>query len=89
MNPEKGCDDLQEVFINNVFNTGIDKKSSWGLTAAIQGLVLRSAMGHSRGFDGLWGDPYNQAIFNNEYFKTIMLHGWGPVRGIGGSLENN
>lgn len=37
----------------------------------------------------MWGDPLNQAIFNNDYFKNIMVHGWGPKRAIGGNEDKN
>lgn len=54
------------------------KKKAWELTAAISGAhTIGHAKPENSGYDGFWGDPHNQNIFNNDYFKNIMAHGWG------------
>lgn len=36
-NPEKGCDDLKEIFVKHIYNVGIGKRHRWGMTAALSG----------------------------------------------------
>ena len=89
-NPENGCSDLQEVFINNIYKVAIGKRQAWGLTAALSGAhTIGSAKPENSGYDGMWGDPANQAIFNNDYFKNLMVHGWGPHRAVNGNENKN
>ena len=65
-NPEKGCDDLKDIFVNHIYNVGLGGKQRWGLTAAISGAhTIGSAKPENSGYDGMWGDPLNQEIFNN------------------------
>jgi len=62
-NPENGCNDLQDVFVNHIFNVGggLNKKKRWALTAAISGAhTIGSAKPENSGYDGMWGDPANQ-----------------------------
>lgn len=89
-NPENGCDDLKNVFLKHVFNGRWHRRKAWHLTAALSGAhTIGSAKPHNSGYDGLWGDPENQNIFNNDYFKNVMAHGWGPKRSVGGNPDKN
>lgn len=89
-NPENGCDDLNSIFVNHIYNTGVGKKHRWSLTAALSGAhTIGSAKPENSGYDGMWGDPMNQAIFNNDYFRNVMVHGWGPERAVGGNEGKN
>ena len=90
-NPENGCSDLKEIFLNHVFNTG---KNGWGARwkrlAAISGAhTIGHAKPENSGYDGFWGDPANQGVFNNDYFRNIMTNGWGPQRAVNGNPEKN
>jgi hypothetical protein len=53
-NADTGCEDLQTVFIDNVFaNTGLE----WELTAAISGAhTIGSAKPENSGYDGFWSE---------------------------------
>ena len=53
-NADKGCEDLQTVFIDNVFaNTG----KEWELTAAISGAhTIGSAKPQNSGYNGFWSE---------------------------------
>ena len=59
-NPEKGCDDLNRVFVRNVFAGKWGGKTAWWMTAAISGAhTIGSAKPKNSGYDGMWGDPEN------------------------------
>ena len=60
------------------------------MTAAISGAhTIGSAKPHNSGYSGMWGDPMNQSIFNNDYYKNVMAHGWGPKRAVNGNPDKN
>lgn len=62
----------------------------WKLTLALSGAhTIGSAKPENSGYDGMWGDPANQAIFNNDYFANIVVHGWIPKRAVGGNPDKN
>jgi hypothetical protein len=90
-NPENGCDDLKEIFIDHIYNTGkIGFKPRWHMTAALSGAhTIGSAKVENSGYDGMWGDPANQAIFNNDYYKNVITKGWGPKRAVQGNSGKN
>ena len=90
-NPENGCNDLQNIFIDHIFNTrGCNKSCKWGLTAAISGAhTIGSAKLKNSGYEGHWSDPENSAIFNNNYFHALLGHGWGPNRNINDNPDKN
>lgn len=65
-------------------------RSRWAMTAAISGAhTIGSAKLHNSGYTGMWGDPTNQGIFNNDYYRNIAAHGWGPDRAVGGNPDKN
>jgi hypothetical protein len=48
------------------------------MTAAISGAhTLGSATIANSGYNGFWSDVNNSGIFNNDYYKAILLKGWG------------
>lgn len=91
-NPERGCQELQDIFVEHIMlgPKNLGKEHAWGYTAALSGAhTLGSAKPENSGYDGMWSDPRNQAIFNNDYFHAMMLKGWGPKRAVGGNPDKN
>lgn len=87
-NAEVGCDSLQDVFIDNVFH-GFGKEA-WKLTTAISGAhTLGSAKRNNSGYEGSWSDPKDQGVFNNGYFKSLLLKAWAPQLAVGGVADRN
>jgi len=77
---EAGCTDLESIFINHIYNDGRrGNNGRWRFTAAISGAhTLGGAKPGNSGFDGIWSDTANQGIFNNDYYKSLILKGWAP-----------
>jgi catalase (peroxidase I) len=49
------------------------------LTAAISGgHTIGAAHAENSGFEGTWSDAANQGVFNNDYYKSLILKGWAP-----------
>ena len=62
----------------------------WTLTAAISGAhTIGSAKPENSGYNGFWSDSKNSGIFNNDYYKSAILKGWGPEKALGGNKEKN
>lgn len=77
---EKGCTDLQDIFLGHIF-AGIRGKDrfKWKLVAAISGAhTIGQATLANSGFNGTWSDDDNQDVFNNDYYKSIITKGWAP-----------
>jgi len=82
-NPEHGCsaeNGLEWIFNNNIyFGSG----APWSYTAAISGThTLGKANPDNSGYDGFWSDEHNQGWFNADYFRSIIIKGWGPELNI-------
>lgn len=77
---EKGCTDLNSIFIDHIFNVkNIKERSRWRLTAAVTGAhTLGRARKENSGFEGTWSDATNQGVFNNDFYKSLILKGWAP-----------
>jgi len=74
-NPERGCSDLRSVFLKNIF---YGRSNGWSLTMAISGVhTLGKASKENSGYSGHWSDAKNQGIFNNDYYRSLLLKGWG------------
>lgn len=75
-NPEHGCAGLQEIFNENIYaHTGME----WAMTAAISGAhTIGSAKKNQSGYEGYWSDEESQGFFNNDYYLSILVTGWGP-----------
>jgi hypothetical protein len=52
---------------------------TWRETAALMGVhTIGKASIQNSGYAGWWQDEQNVARFNNNYFISIVNHGWGP-----------
>lgn len=71
---------MQSVFIDHIYNNGRGRTNRrWKLTAAISGAhTLGGAKAENSGFVGTWSDSANQGIFNNDYYRSLILKGWAP-----------
>lgn len=86
-NPEEGCDGLSNIFVDHIYE---DTGMPWTMTAAISGAhTLGSAKQENSGYEGFWSDPDQQGIFNNDYYKSLLLKGWGPQLAVGGDPLKN
>lgn len=79
---EAGCTDLESVFINHIYSDARGRRRTngkWRLTAAISGAhTLGGAKPENSGFVGTWSDTANQGVFNNDYYRSLILKGWAP-----------
>lgn len=86
-NPELGCQGLNDIFVDNIYD-GYD--DAWALTAALSGAhTLGSAKIDNSGYDGYWSDVDNQGIFNNDYYISLVVKGWGPEYAVEGNDAKN
>lgn len=66
------------------------EKEAWALTTALAGAhTLGSASIENSGYEGHWSDPKDQGVFNNGYFKSLLLKGWAPKLKVGGNENRN
>lgn len=87
-NPELGCDGLKDIFIDHIYAAQGDM--AWNLTAAISGAhTLGSASIENSGYNGFWDHPRESGIFNNAYYKSILLKGWYQELAVGGNPDKN
>ena len=97
-NPENGChgrlqedgtlqDGLQQVFVDNIFS---EADHPWTLVAAISGAhTVGKASIENSGYNGHWSSPEQQGKFNNDYYKQIVLAGWGPELAVNNNPNKN
>lgn len=93
-NPEHACegkgpgkDGLKQIFVENIYR---DAEYPWTMTAAISGAhTVGSAKIEMSGYDGFWSDAVNSGIFNNDYYRSAIMKGWGVERAINGNTEKN
>jgi hypothetical protein len=53
------------------------------MTAAISGAhTVGGARLENSGYNGYWSDVENQGLFNNDYFRSIVLKGWAPEQRV-------
>jgi hypothetical protein len=85
--PEEGCDGLDSVYVDNVFQ-GNDR--AWEFTAALMGSHTLGdvSIGYD-GYEGFWGSSEEAATFNNDYFKSIVWKGWSAQRSVGDDNTKN
>merc|ERR1719330_577362 len=70
-NPERSCDAVEDTFVTRM---GL----SWDEAAALMGVhTLGRAKPENSGYDGWWSDAVNSGIFNNDYFVSLVVKGWG------------
>ena len=91
VNVANGCDDLQKIYVDNIFKSkGWGKQKAWDLTAALSGAhTMGNPLSENSGYDGRWTTPVNAGIFDNDYYKNIIKHGWGPKHNIDGELNHD
>ena len=86
-NPEESCDGLSTIFINNVYKA---HKTPWKMVAAINGAhTLGSAKVQNSGYSGFWSESGASGVFNNDYYKSLLLKGWGPELAVAGNSGKN
>lgn len=85
--PEKGWDDLNEVFGKHIFRytKGKDKKKQ--ITAIMGAHTLGSAKLDNSGYKGAWSKT--PGTFDNDYYRQMLLRGWGPDLAVGGNEGRN
>lgn len=82
-NPEDSCSAVNTTFVQRM---GL----SWGQSAALMGVhTLGRAKPENSGYDGWWSDVENSRKFNNDYYVSVLLKGWGPEASIGGNPGKN
>lgn len=81
-NAENGCTDVKSVFHDHLF-AGFKKmkdRFKWKLVAALSGAhTIGEASLENSGFEGPWSDEASQDVFNNDYYKSLLLKGWAPL----------
>lgn len=89
-NPEEGCDALKEIFVDNIFKTKFHRWKAWRAVTAISGAhTLGQANLHNSGYNGHWSSPEDQGKFNNGYYKSMLIRGWGPERNVSNNPNKN
>jgi len=73
-NPANGCAANEVTFLgSDAFGM------TWRQTAALMGVhTIGKATLQNSGYSGWWQDEQNVARFNNNYYISIVNHGWGP-----------
>ena len=78
-----GCTGLKNIFLEHIYNKSKSAKGAWRLVAAISGAhTLGQAKVENSGFNGHWSDASNSGKFNNDYYRSMLLKGWGPELGV-------
>ena len=86
-NPEHSCTGLSNIFVDHIYK---EHHSPWKMVAAINGAhTIGSAKIANSGYDGFWSDSKNQGVFNNDYYKSLVLKGWGPETAVAGNTKKN
>lgn len=86
-NPEDSCDGLETIFVNNIYKA---HATPWKMVAAINGAhTLGSAKIGNSGYSGFWSETGSQGVFNNDYYKSLLLKGWGPETSVSGNSNKN
>ena len=86
-NPEDSCTGLEEIFVDNIFSTADEP---WRMVAAINGAhTVGSAKIETSGYDGYWSEADQQGIFNNDYYKSILMKGWKLETAVDGNKDKN
>ena len=75
-NPAHGCQGLDDIFNKHIYK---DTGMAWTMTAAISGAhTIGSAKVANSGYEGFWSSEEQQGLFNNDYYTSILVTGWGP-----------
>lgn len=86
---EQGCNTVKDIMVDHMFGD-LDSKTGFEAAATIMGThTLGSASTRNSGYQGHWSDRDNQGIFNNNYYRSIIMKGWGPEFSVGGREDRN
>ena len=61
----------------------------WYLKAAISGAHEAEMFPRSSGYEGHWGNPCQQATFDNSYFQSMLYKSWKPLAAVNGNAAKN
>jgi hypothetical protein len=82
-NAEKGCAQVSETLVDGLGLT-------WKQAAALMGGHTIGGMQPGRsGYTGRWTSANSSRLFNNDYYVSMVLSGWGPIRHIEGQQYKN
>lgn len=82
-NPENSCSAVNATFVQSM-------QLSWDEAAALMGVhTLGRAKIENSGYDGWWSDAENSRRFNNDYYVSLLLKGWGPEAAVDGNPNKN
>jgi len=86
-NAEDGLDAMKEVFVDHVFNAS---KDGWRMASALIGAhTIGGASLENSGYEGTWAEPADQGVFNNGFYKSLLLKGWGTETAVNGNPDKN
>ena len=86
---EAGCSNLYSIFANHIYKDS-DVGKVWQQVTAISGVhTLGGAHLSSSGFTGSQTNYMSKGVLNNDYFKNLLVQGWGPNLNIGGNSNRN
>lgn len=89
-NPEEGCDNVNSIFREHIFKFVGSGRGKKELTAAIMGAhTIGSAKIDNSGYQGTWTSTEDMGTFNNGYFQSMLLKGWGPDIAVNGNADKN
>jgi hypothetical protein len=81
--PEDSCEGVETTFVKRMGLT-------WRESAALMGVhTLGRARTHNSGYAGWWSDADNSRKFNNNYYESLMLKGWRPMKAVCGNEHKN
>lgn len=92
---EIAIDDQQKAPQEEIGRTGggaykLAQQKDWYMIAAISGShTLGRADPRNSGYKGHWGNPCDQATFDNSYYKSILYKSWKPQIGVNGNAHKN
>lgn len=60
------------------------------MLAALMGAhTIGRAQIKNSGYQGTWTTPQTNHVFDNEYYRAMILKGWGPNLAVGGDPNKN
>lgn len=87
---EQGCTTIKNIMVDHMFGNEDSVQDAFDAAATIMGThTLGSAKEDNSGYIGHWSDTANQGIFNNNYYRSIIMKGWAPEYEVGGREDRN
>lgn len=59
------------------------------LTAISGAHTVGSAKPEMSGYNGFWSDENNSGVFNNNYYRSVLMKGWSREVNVNGNKEKN